>query len=101
MLQTTRLIEIKDYRKSKEGRINLLPDRIRQQIRDTQAGLAAASKFCHEDNDIGDIATVALEQKEWRVVLHIEGLKKIEGDLPGNIHLKVHKWLSIIDKITS
>ncbi len=69
--RTTWLIEIKDYRRHRRGKIIELPDEIACKVRDTLAGLVAAR--CNA-NDTGerDQAHHALSGQQIRVILHLE-----------------------------
>lgn len=68
---TAWLIEITDYRSGNEfPKPSELADEILQKVRDTLAGLAAAS--ANADNHEKEIAQRALEKQKWCVALHLE-----------------------------
>ena len=65
------LIEVKDYRQHPRTKPSDLGDELAGKVRDTLAGLAAASANadCQEERTL---AKRALERRRWRVVLHLE-----------------------------
>ena len=65
------LIEVKDYRQHPRTKSSDLGDELAGKVRDTLAGLAAASKNanCQEERAL---AKRALERRRWRVALHLE-----------------------------
>ena len=65
------LIEVKDYRQHPRTKPSDLGDELARKVRDTLAGLAAASKNanCQEERAL---AKRALERRRWRVALHLE-----------------------------
>ena len=65
------LIEVKDYRQHKGTKAINLSDEVARKVRDTLAGLAAASANAN-DADEKRLARKALKKHRWRVVLHLE-----------------------------
>lgn len=65
------LIEVKDYRRHPRTKVMDIAEEVAIKVRDTLAGLAAASKYANDQNE-RNLATQALEKPKWRVVLHIE-----------------------------
>ena len=65
------LIEIKDYRRHPRTKLIDIVDELARKVRDTLAGLAAASANAsnHEEQAL---ARRALQKRRWRVVLHLE-----------------------------
>ena len=67
------LIEIKDYRQHPNPRLKLIDigDEVAGKVRDTLAGLAAASANAN-CRDERALARQALQRRRWRVALHLE-----------------------------
>lgn len=65
------LIEIKDYRQHPRTKPSDLGDEMASKVRDTLAGLAAASANA-DDQAERTFAEHALAKRRWRVVLHLE-----------------------------
>ena len=65
------LIEVKDYRHHPRTKPIDLDDEFAEKVRDTLSGLAAASANA-QDPDERRLARRALEQRRWRVALHLE-----------------------------
>ena len=65
------LIEIKDYRQHRREKPTGIVDELALKVRDTLAGLAAASANAN-DRDERALARRALQVHRWRVVLHLE-----------------------------
>lgn len=65
------LIEVKDYRQHPRTKPSDLGDELARKVRDTLAGLAAASANanCQEERTL---AKRALRSRRWRVALHLE-----------------------------
>ena len=68
---TSWLIEIKDYRQYPRTKLIDIADELAMKVRDTLAGLAAAAKAANEA-DQRKLAQQALNNRHWRVVLHLE-----------------------------
>lgn len=65
------LIEIKDYRQHRRVKHSDIEDEFAGKVRDTLAGLAAASANAN-DHDEQTLARRALRRRRWRVALHLE-----------------------------
>ena len=67
------LIEIKDYRQHPNPRLKLIDigDEVAGKVRDTLAGLAAASANANSGGEQA-LARRALRRRRWRVALHLE-----------------------------
>ena len=65
------LIEIRDYRKHRRMKLSDIEDELAGKVRDTLAGLAAASANAN-DRDERALARRALRMRRWRVALHLE-----------------------------
>lgn len=65
------LIEIKDYRQHRRTKVIDISDELATKVRDTLAGLASAAKAANEFDERRQ-AQQALEDRRWRVVLHLE-----------------------------
>ena len=65
------LIEIKDYRKHRRMKLSDIEDELASKVRDTLAGLAAASANANSIDE-QSLAWQALRVRRWRVVLHLE-----------------------------
>ena len=65
------LIEIKDYRRHPRTKLINIDDELASKVRDTLAGLAAASANANS-HDEGALARPALKARRWRVALHLE-----------------------------
>ena len=65
------LIEIKDYRQHRRVKSSEMEDEFAGKVRDTLAGLAAASANAN-DRDEQALARKALQRRTWRVALHLE-----------------------------
>lgn len=65
------LIEVKDYRVHPRTKPIDLADEVAQKVRDTLAGLAAASANAEEVAEKA-LAALAVEKQSWRVALHLE-----------------------------
>ena len=68
---TAWLIEIKDYRQHPRQKLIDIDDEVASKIRDTLAGLAAASSNANI-HDEQTLARRALPTRRWRVALHLE-----------------------------
>lgn len=68
---TVWLIEVKDYRKHPRKKAVDLGDEVASKVRDTLAGLAAASANANDDEE-KELARRALATRRWRVALHLE-----------------------------
>ena len=65
------LIEIKDYRQHPRTKLIDIDDELSNKVRDTLAGLAAASSNANsQDEQV--LAQRALQTHRWRVALHLE-----------------------------
>ena len=69
--ETAWLIEVKDYRQHPRTKLSDLDDEVAEKVRDTLAGLAAASANAN-DAEEQELARRALRTHEWRVALHLE-----------------------------
>ena len=67
----TWLIEIKDYRRHPRQKLSDIDDEVASKVRDTLAGLAAASASAN-CRDERALARRALRKHRWRVALHLE-----------------------------
>ena len=65
------LIEVKDYRRHPRTKLVDLGDEVAAKVRDTLAGLAAASANAHDDDE-RRLARRALAKRRRRVALHLE-----------------------------
>ena len=65
------LIEIKDYRQHPRQKLIDIGDEVASKVRDTLAGLAAASANANS-RDEQALARRALQRRRWRVALHLE-----------------------------
>lgn len=65
------LIEVKDYRSHERTKPSDLSDEVAGKVRDTLAGLAAASANAEDDLE-KRTAKRAIRRGRWRVVLHLE-----------------------------
>ena len=65
------LIEIKDYRQHPRQKLIDIDDEVASKVRDTLAGLAAASASAN-CRDERRLARRALQRRRWRVALHLE-----------------------------
>ena len=68
---TAWLIEIKDYRQHPRQKLIDIDDEVAGKVRDTLAGLAAASANANS-RDERALARRALQTRRWRVALHLE-----------------------------
>ena len=96
------LIEIKDYRQHPRTKPSDLGDEVASKVRDTLAGLAAASANA---GDTGErrLAERALAKRRWRVALHLEQQAVATSPLrpqainPADVLSKLRKKLKAID----
>ena len=65
------LIEVKDYRQHRRMKRSDIEDELAGKVRDTLAGLAAASANANDLNERA-LARRALRARRWRVALHLE-----------------------------
>ena len=65
------LIEIKDYRQHPRQKLIEIDDEVANKVRDTLAGLAAATANANNPDEQG-LARRALQRRRWRVALHLE-----------------------------
>ena len=65
------LIEIRDYRQHPRQKLIDIGDEVASKVRDTLAGLAAASANAN-CRDERALARQALQRRRWRVALHLE-----------------------------
>lgn len=72
------LIEVKDYRHHRRAKAIDLCDEVAMKVRDTLAGLAAASANADSEYE-RNMARRALAARRWRVALHLE---QPAGDSP-------------------
>ena len=70
------LIEVKDYRRHAREKGIEIADEIAIKVRDSLAGLASAAKSANEIHE-RKLAKQAVENKRWRVVLHLEQSPKL------------------------
>ena len=68
---TVWLIEVKDYRQHRRSKLIDLDDEVASKVRDTLAGLAAATANANSDDERA-LARQALAIRRWRVALHLE-----------------------------
>lgn len=95
------MIEVKDYRANPRSKLLDLTEEVAAKVRDTLAGLAAASANA---NDAGEkaIARRALRSRKWKVVLHLEQPAKASRLRPKAIDpaalvLKLRQTLKAVD----
>lgn len=69
------LVEVKDYRRHPRTKAVDLPEEIALKVRDSLAGIAAAS-FQADDRDEKALASRALKNKKVRVAFHLEQPQK-------------------------
>ena len=74
------LIEIKDYRQHPRTKPSDIGDELASKVRDTLAGLAAASSNANS-RDERALARRALQRRRWRVVLHLRTAEHQIGTL--------------------
>ena len=86
------LIEIKDYRKHNRKKQGTIEEEVAQKVRDTLAGLAAASA----DGGGRGLANMALSRHRWRVVLHIERARKAMANT-STLQMKLQRYLKGVD----
>lgn len=65
------LIEVKDYRRHPRTKLIDLDDEVARKVRDTLAGLAAASANANRDDE-RTLARRALAKRRWCFALHLE-----------------------------
>lgn len=68
---TSWLIEVKDYRRHPRTKLIDVGGEVASKVRDTLAGLAAASANANRDDE-RRFARRALAKRRWRVALHLE-----------------------------
>ena len=91
---TVWLIEVKDFR-SKNRELNCcIVDNLVRKVRDTLAGLAAAS--ANGTSEEQNIARKALSKHQWRVVFHIEQIDNLEIN-SSSLQIQLRKRLEAID----
>ena len=95
------LIEIKDYRQHPRTKPSDIGDELASKVRDTLAGLAAASSNANS-RDERALARRALQRRRWRVVLHLEQPNTRSRLRPqpcsvANVLSKVRKNLKAVD----
>ena len=96
------LIEIKDYRQHPRTKPSDLGDEVASKIRDTLAGLAAASANARDKGEQA-FAEQALANRRWRVALHLEQQSVVTSPLrpqvinPANVLQKLRMNLKAID----
>lgn len=95
------LLEIKDYRKHPRTKPIDIVDELAHKVRDTLAGLAAASANANNHGERA-LARRALQKRRWRVALHLEQpttpsrLWPRPFD-PANVRLKASKEVRAVD----
>ena len=95
------LIEIKDYRLHPRTQLTDIVDELARKVRDTLAGLAAASANANDHYERA-LARRALQKRRWRVVLHLEQPTTPSCLWPkpfdvANVRLQVSKKVKVID----
>ena len=95
------LIEIKDYREHGREKPTGIDDELSRKVRDTLAGLAAASANAN-DGDEQALARRALRAGRWRVALHLEQPRVSTPLRPkpfdvANLMLKLRKKVRAVD----
>ena len=95
------LIEIKDYRHHGREKPTGIVDELAGKVRDTLAGLAAASANAN-DCDEKALARHALQARRWRVALHLEQRRGRSRLWPkpfdvANLMLKLRKKVKAVD----
>lgn len=99
--QCTWLIEVKDYRANRRTKPSELGDEVAIKVRDTLAGLVAASCNANDQNE-RRFAEKAVKNKRLRVVLHIEQPAKPSKLFPqvvnpANLKAKLKQLLKAVD----
>ena len=95
------LIEVKDYRQHRRVKHSDIEDEFAGKVRDTLAGLAAASANAN-DRDEQALARRALQKRRWRVALHLEQpnvgsrLRPKPFDV-ANVRLKLRRKVKAVD----
>lgn len=91
------LIEIKDYRQHQRSKPSNLGDEVATKVRDTLAGLTAASANAIDKSEQG-LAERALTKRKWRVALHLEQQSRhLQVVSPANVLKKLRMTLKAID----
>ena len=95
------LIEIKDYRRHPRTKLTDIVDELARKVRDTLAGLAAASANANDHYERA-LARRALQKRRWRVALHLEQPTTPSRLWPtpfdvANVRLQVSKKVKAID----
>ena len=99
---TAWLIEIKDYRRHPRTKLIEIDDELASKVRDTLAGLAAASASANSHHDEQALARRALQKRRWRVALHLEQPNATSRLRPqpfsvANLLLKMRKKVKAVD----
>ncbi len=95
------LIEIKDYRQHRRVKLSDIEDELAGKVRDTLAGLAAASASANDHDELA-LARRALRARRWRVALHLEQpnmrtrLRPKPFDV-ANVRLKLRRKVKAVD----
>ena len=95
------LIEVKDYRQHRRLKLSDIEDELAGKVRDTLAGLAAASANAN-DLDERSLARRALRARRWKVALHLEQPRVSTRLRPkpfdvANVRLKVRQKVRAVD----
>lgn len=96
------LIEVKDYRQHPRTKPVNLGDEVANKVRDTLAGLAAASANASHEGEQA-FAERALAKQWWRIALHLEQQSVVTSPLrpqaisPANVLKKLRMNLKAID----
>ena len=92
---TSWMIEIKDYTAHPRTKPTDVSKEVAQKVRDTLAGLAAAS--ANGDHKGKELADMALSRRRWRIVLHLERSKKYFSTTRSNIQIKLKRMVGAVD----
>ena len=92
---TAWLIEVKDYRRDPRTKVIDLGDEVARKVRDTLAGLAAASAYANSDDE-RRLARRALAKRRWRVALHLE-----QSDVRSRLRPQPFNVADVLSKLRS
>lgn len=95
------LIEVKDYRQHRRGKLVDLGEEVAIKVRDSLAGLVGATAQAN-DSDEKNFAKTFLCKRRFHVVLHLEQPAKHSRLFPqvvdpAKVHLKLKQWLKALD----
>ena len=95
------MIEVKDYQQNPRKKKIAMHDEVTQKVRDTLAGILAASVRASGDEE-RRFARKCIRARNLRVVLHLEQPKKTSKLFPrafntANLQLKLHSTIKAVD----